>query len=179
MFHNEDPEVHCTFGWYLSMRGLSLILVSFLALPDLAGAMDAIGKVRRERPDNLDTSTSIATRYGTVRASYETDFLEVPLNGVHSWRISLTDKHDQPISDVEIDLTADMPKHLHGMTTRPLVQETDTPGVYLVRGMNFHMPGFWEVTLDITGAGSRHLLRFNLIVGENQCGPTQDKPNES
>jgi hypothetical protein len=51
------------------------------------------------------------------------------------------------------------------------VQETETEGLYLVRGMNFHMPGYWEVTLDISGAGSRYLLQFNLIVGENQCAP--------
>lgn len=156
-----------------------LLLISIIALPDAAGAMDAISKVRRERPVDMDTATTVATRYGTLQASYDTDFLEVPLNGVHSWRLSLQDKRGQPVTGADIDLTADMPEHLHGMTTTPLVQETETPGFYLVRGMNFHMPGYWEVTLDISQAGSRHLLRFNLIVGENQRGPDKDGADES
>lgn len=143
------------------------MLVSFLALPETAEALDAMGKVRRERPENLDTSTVVATRYGTLQASYEIEFLKVPLNRVHVWRLSLKDKHNQPVTGADIVLAADMPEHLHGMTTKPLAKETDTPGLYLVRGINFHMPGYWEVTLDVSGAGSRHLLRFNLIVGEN------------
>ena len=167
------PEAPYASGWFNTMRWLFLLLLPILVLPDTAGAMDAIGKVRRERPADLDTSTTVATSYGTLQASYETDFLEVPLNGVHSWRLSLQDKQGQPVTDANIDLTVDMPEHLHGMTTVPLVQETETPGLYLVRGMNFHMPGYWEVTLDISGAGSRHLLRFNLIVGENP--PARDK----
>ncbi len=161
------------------MPWLLLLLLSIFALPDMAGAMDAIGKVRRERPADLDTSTTVATRYGTLQASYEIDFLEVPLNDVHSWRLSLQDKQGQPVTGADIVLTADMPEHLHGMTTTPLVQYAETPGLYLVRGMNFHMPGYWEVTLDISGAGSRHLLRFNLIVGENQCGIDKEGADES
>ena len=161
------------------MRWLFLLFTAIFVLPDTAGALDAIGKVRRERPEVVDTSTTVVTRYGTLQASYETDFLEVPLNGVHSWRLSLQDKRGQPVTEADIDLTADMPEHLHGMTTTALVQETETPGHYLVRGMNFHMPGYWEVTLDISGAGSRHLLRFNLIVGENQCTPDKGGADES
>ena len=161
------------------MRWSFLLLIPIVSLPATAAAMDAIGKVRRERPAVLDTSTTVATRYGTLQASYETDFLEIPLNGVHAWRLSLQDKHGKPVTHADIDLTADMPEHLHGMTTTPLVQETDTPGLYLVRGMNFHMPGFWEVTLDISGAGSRHLLRFNLIVGENQHARDRKSADES
>ncbi|WP_164658080.1 FixH family protein [Tropicibacter sp. Alg240-R139] len=161
------------------MHWLLLLLLSIFVLPDTAGAMDAIGKVRRERPEVLDTSATVATRYGTLQASYETDFLEVPLNGVHSWRLSLQDKQGQPVTGADIVLTADMPEHLHGMTTTPQVQDTQTPGLYLVRGMNFHMPGYWEVTLDISEAGSRHLLRFNLIVGENQRGPDRKGADES
>ncbi|UWQ89546.1 FixH family protein [Rhodobacteraceae bacterium M382] len=169
----------CPSGQLNIMRWLILLILSIFALPETAGAMDAIGKLRRERPEDLDTATTVTTRYGTLQASYETDFLDVPLNGVHSWRLSLQDKQGQPVSGAYIDLTADMPEHLHGMTTSPLVQETDAPGVYLVRGMNFHMPGYWEVTLDITGAGSRHLLRFNVIVGENLCAPDKDRVDES
>jgi hypothetical protein len=161
------------------MHWLFLLLISIFALPDTAGAMDAIGKVRRERPADLDASTTVATRYGTLQASYETDFPELPLNSVHTWRLSLQDKNGLPVVGADIDLTADMPEHLHGMTTTPLIQESDTPGLYLVRGMNFHMPGYWEVTLDVSGAGSRHLLRFNLIVGESQRAPEGRKADES
>ncbi|WP_406644613.1 FixH family protein [Aliisedimentitalea scapharcae] len=169
----------CPSGQLNIMRWLILLILSIFALPETAGAIDAIGKLRRERPEVLDTATTVATRYETLQASYEIDFLDVPLNGVHSWRLSLQDKQGQPVRGADIDLTADMPEHLHGMTTVPLAQETDPPGVYLVRGMNFHMPGYWEVTLDITGAGSRHLLRFNVIVGENQCAPDKDRADES
>ena len=164
------------------MRALIFFLSLWLLVP-LSGpatALDSAQKVRRERPDNLDTSTTISTRSGSLSASYRTDFIEPPLNGVHSWHLELLDRDNRPVQGAEIAVSADMPEHLHGMTTRPVVSETDDPGLYLIRGVNFHMPGYWEVTLDISGAGSRNLLRFNLIVGENTCAavPSEDRDAE-
>jgi len=163
------------------MRALTLFLSLWLLVPfsGPAMALDATQKVRRERPEVLDTSTAISTRSGSLSASYRTDFIEPPLNAVHSWHLELLDRENRPIQGAAIDLSADMPEHLHGMTTRPVVSETNDPGIYLIRGMNFHMPGFWEVTLDISGAGTRNLLRFNLIVGENISAPDPSEDSDA
>ena len=155
------------------MRALTILFSLWLLVPfsGPAAAMDSTQKTRRERPEVVNTSTTISTRSGSLSASYRTDFIEPPLNAVHSWHLELLDRDNRPVQGAEIELSVDMPEHLHGMTTRPVVSETNDPGTYLIRGMNFHMPGYWEVTLDISGAGTRNLLRFNLIVGENSHAP--------
>ena len=60
-----------------------------------------------------------------------------------------------------------MPEHLHGKTTRPRITKASPPGHYLVEGLNFRMPGWWEVKLDISEGNSHYLVLFNLLVGED------------
>lgn len=73
------------------------------------------------------------------------------------------------MSGLELVVSADMPEHLHGMTTRPEASESSTPGDYVVKGMNFHMPGWWKITLDASRGRGRDLAYFNILVGEVYC----------
>jgi hypothetical protein len=76
-----------------------------------------------------------------------------PAKGDNTWTILVTDLQDQPLDGLTIDATPFMPDHGHGT---PL-QETVTPGTaageYVLAPVNLWMPGFWEVTLDLTGTG--------------------------
>jgi hypothetical protein len=47
-------------------------------------------------------------------------------------------------------LDAGMPAHRHGMNYRPTLSAVG-PGVWRAEGMMFHMPGVWEVRLEIEG----------------------------
>ena len=54
--------------------------------------------------------------------------------------------------DVTITVDADMPDHRHGMNTTPRVERIG-PGRYRAEGLQFHMPGYWEIYIDITRGG--------------------------
>jgi len=45
---------------------------------------------------------------------------------------------------------AGMPAHRHGMNYRPTLSAVG-PGAWRAEGMVFHMPGLWEVRLEIEG----------------------------
>jgi len=48
---------------------------------------------------------------------------------------------------------AAMPHHGHGMNVAPTVKRTK-PGEFRVDGMLFHMPGYWELYLDLVDGGT-------------------------
>ena len=65
------------------------------------------------------------------------------INRMHSWRLRLTDADGAPLSNASIEVRGGMPDHDHGLPTRPEVTGEVEPGVYLLQGLRFHMPGRW------------------------------------
>jgi hypothetical protein len=55
-----------------------------------------------------------------------------------------------------------MPEHGHGLPTEPEVNDETAPGVYLVEGMKFSMPGWWVVTFHVKSGSSEDSVTFNL-----------------
>ena len=145
-------------------RYLILISIIVIIISNEAYAIDAFNKIARERPAEMSLSKTWSSHSMMVDYVIEGD--KAPLNTIHSWTITLTDKKGDPVDGAEIIVSADMPEHLHGMTTRPVTTAGALSGHYKVDGMNFHMPGWWEITLDISKGRSRNLARFNLLVGE-------------
>ena len=146
---------------------LSLFVV--IALAGSAFAIHPYQLLRQKRPEKIDVSTTRKSASGVMTVSYTSPDQVIPLNKIHTWVLTLTRKNGKPLEGAEIAVSADMPEHLHGTTTKPKVRPGSKPGEYLIEGMNFHMPGWWEVTLDITGGGTRDLLRFQLVLGEGEC----------
>lgn len=156
------------------VRILVFALLSLVWLP-AANAIHPYQLPRAKRPEKIDVSAKAKSEGGAIAAEYATADGLVPLNQVHVWTLRLTNRKGEPLSGAEVVVSADMPEHLHGTTTKPQARETKTPGVYLIEGMNFHMPGWWEVTLDVTGGGTRDLVRFQLdLVGDGARCPYCD-----
>ena len=152
------------------MRIAGLLFQTFLAAGILlsyqAQAFDARGLVAIPRPSSLNISNAVESSGGWVKGSYVTDYPKPPLNKMHSWRLTLNGRDGAPLQDVVVGISALMPEHVHGMNTSPVISESDDPGVYLIEGMKFHMPGWWRITLDLSKKGGRDLMRFNVLVGE-------------
>lgn len=102
-----------------------------------------------------------------LNAQYLVDNEKIPLNKIHNWTIQLTHNYKRSLKGANITLAATMPEHMHGMTTKPIISQGNKEGEFIIEGMNFHMPGWWELTLDVDGYGSRDLIIFNVIVGED------------
>ena len=55
-----------------------------------------------------------------------------------------------------------MPVHRHGMNYRPLVALDDLSGT--AEGLLFHMPGRWQLILDVRGAAGREKLIAETVL---------------
>ncbi|MDP7061897.1 MAG: FixH family protein [Planctomycetota bacterium] len=63
----------------------------------------------------------------------------------------------------EITVDADMPDHGHGMVVKPRVTKLG-PQRWRVDGMKFHMPGEWEVYVDLIAAERSERSVFPIVV---------------
>ncbi len=107
------------------------------------------------------------------RVSYVPETDPIPLNAHFRLRVNIQDLSTSRAPEPPMTLTADadMPEHNHGMQTTP---ETDYfgQGQYEIKGLLFHMAGYWELKLDVLNAeGQKETVVFGVEV--------QDKPTQS
>ena len=50
---------------------------------------------------------------------------------------------------VELRVDAHMPAHRHGMNYKPSISAQGDAGRYRAQGLMFHMPGTWEILIDM------------------------------
>lgn len=60
-----------------------------------------------------------------------------------------------------LSVDARMPAHRHGMNYRPTVTR-EAPGRFRAEGLMLHMPGEWELVLELAGGGRRERLAVAL-----------------
>jgi len=70
--------------------------------------------------------------------------------GKNTFKIMIADrKTGKPVGEkLALEVIPWMPKHEHGVTEIPLIKEIGK-GVYNIEGVNFSMPGDWEVYIKI------------------------------
>ena len=73
----------------------------------------------------------------------------LPLNRPFALDITLCAQTGAPVSDPP-KVDAWMPAHRHGMNYRPTVTALG-PGRFRAEGLLFHMPGRWEVIVEVGG----------------------------
>lgn len=91
---------------------------------------------------------SVMTEGGN-RLHISSDLSPLEINRMHSWLLRLTDADGAPVANARFAVQGGMPDHDHGLPTRPEVTEEIEPGVYLLQGLRFHMPGRWLIEFDI------------------------------
>jgi hypothetical protein len=89
----------------------------------------------------------------------------IPLNQLFELEIRVASVHAStlPLSDLTVAVDAEMPEHRHGMNLRPVVTLV-TPGRFRVQGMLFHMPGGWDIHVDVTTAVALERATFHVFV---------------
>ena len=94
----------------------------------------------------------------------EPELSPLRINKMHNWTIDLTSSDGVALIDARISISGGMPEHNHGLPTSPQISSTSTPGRYVAQGIRFHMPGSWEISLNINHKGKTDTvsLKFNL-----------------
>lgn len=114
----------------------------------------------------VETTNTDREKYsssGKYRGSYIPLTGAIPLNVMHAWRVYIEDAHTHsPATGLQIYVSGGMPDHGHGLPTQPIMTHEETPGTYLIEGMQFHMPGQWTVTFDIGSQESSDKITFEV-----------------
>ena len=122
-----------------------------------------MGHEGHAKPDQQrDLSKSRATARKQFMVAYQPDIPSIPLNRIHSWKLKVEDMEGKPVSGVKIQIDGDMPEHGHGLPTRPQATREIEPGLYLIEGMKFTMPGWWAVTFYLDSSGETDYVIVNL-----------------
>ncbi|MCR9243569.1 MAG: FixH family protein [bacterium] len=84
-----------------------------------------------------------------------------PVNELFGLELAIISRDGDGSSPAAVRVDADMPGHGHGMNTAPRVVDVGN-GRWRAEGFNFHMPGKWEIYVDI-GTG-KHLQRATVPI---------------
>ncbi len=111
----------------------------------------------------------------TAHSKYQVRLLPVAepvqINQLHAWEIRLQSPSGQAITGAQIAVGGGMPQHGHGFPTKPRVTRELGDGRYLLEGMKFSMPGWWEIKLRIDGSAGRDEVTFNTIIAAGPALP--------
>lgn len=104
-------------------------------------------------------ATSHLTEKGLYRVSLHPPSV-VTINSYQTWGIYIEDATGAALDKAVLKLSADMPAHGHGLLTEPRIRPGSAPGRYRVEGLRFHMPGYWEIRVQIGHADKSDDLRL-------------------
>jgi hypothetical protein len=97
---------------------------------------------------------------GTYVVAFESTPNPIPMNEKFDLRFTVVPKSGSA-EGLSVQVDARMPAHGHGMNRVPRVaQQPD--GSYRAEGMMFHMPGHWELYVDISRAGKSERAQFDI-----------------
>ena len=87
----------------------------------------------------------------------------VPSNELFAFGVTLVAADGIDPAELEILVDAGMPQHAHGMTVRPTAQRERGNGRYEVDGMLLHMPGSWELYVDVIDGPYTERVTFYVM----------------
>ena len=121
-------------------------------------------------PANLDLSLDKPSAAGRYHVALSPPAAPPAVNQLHSWTVSVTDAAGSPVTGARLAVDGGMPQHGHGLPTRPRVTREIERGTYLVEGMKFSMPGWWDIRFDIQSAQGEDKVTFNTVVAAKSAG---------
>jgi hypothetical protein len=112
-------------------------------------------------PLDLGRGTGLVVFSSHYMVAFRPEPLRIEVGEPFSLLFNVCTKNDMPAELVAID--AQMPEHKHGMNYRPTIVSLGN-GRYRVDGMIFHMPGRWELAIDVRAGEESERLSHEFIV---------------
>jgi hypothetical protein len=102
-----------------------------------------------------------ALQQGAVQATWKVEGAPITVNKSFAIQIQVC-----PADAVLARVDATMPEHQHGMNYRPSVKRVGATqdGLWRADGLMFHMPGRWELRLDVQAAGRTEKLADTVLL---------------
>lgn len=105
------------------------------------------------------------TSWGTFHVRVAPQPAPIPFNQMFALTIGVFSAKDraQPAADTTVAVDARMPAHNHGMNLQPRVTAL-ADGTFRADGLLFHMPGTWELYVDVSRAAEMERATFVINV---------------
>lgn len=115
-------------------------------------------------PQNLDLSLEKHSAKGLYDVTLVPPATPPQLNQLHAWQVKLATASGAAVEGARFTVGGGMPQHGHGYPTKPRVTRELPGGVYVLDGMKFSMPGWWDLKLDIESPMGADQAAFNMVV---------------
>lgn len=130
------------------------ILASLLAVLVLSAGLSTPAAAQdTSEADSHTFSKQWTSAKGNFQVRYRSALRPITINQIHRWVLRVETSRGEPVSNALITMQGGMPEHDHGLPTSPRSRPAAEDGDYLLEGIRFHMPGYWELTVSIK-AGS-------------------------
>lgn len=144
----------------------ALLLLPLLTASCAPTSVQAPAPAQTPRPSAVLPAGPAATTGGRFSVSV-TPLTPVRVNELVSLevRVCRDPSMGTPAAGVAVWADAAMPAHGHGLNLTPRTTPVaDRPGVYRIDGLLFHMPGAWELRIDVreNGREDRAVFGFTL-----------------
>lgn len=127
------------------VRGAAIVLAISAAIGSSARPVASQGAGQTARAERSVTSNG--GRYVLFVTEPEGGFVRgKPLSLVV--RVTRAGEPSTTVKGLGLVVDADMPEHLHGTNRAPRVERRDD-GTFVVENLYLHMPGWWEIFLDV------------------------------
>lgn len=114
---------------------------------------------------DLNLSLDRPTDHQLFQVKLASDAKPIPMFKVHRWKVHVASADGKPVTGATLKVDGGMPEHGHGLPTAPRATPAATPGDYVVNGMKFSMPGWWELKLDVRAPDGRtDQITFNIVL---------------
>lgn len=133
-----------------------LFLLSFAMLASLAACMSP--------PSGLNLSLDRPSAHDRYQVTIHSLADPIVINRMHAWEIRLRSPSGEPVTGARIAVGGGMPQHGHGFPTQPRVTREIGGGRYLLEGMKFSMPGWWEIKLKVDADSGTDEITFNTFI---------------
>jgi len=132
------------------MRLLALVLSLVLAVPAWADC-----------PLDLGRGTGWVVFSDHYMIAFRPEPMRIEVGEPFALLFNVCTKNGNPAELVAVEAT--MPEHKHGMNYRPTIVAAGD-GRYRAEGMVFHMPGRWEVAMDVRAGEESERLTHEIIL---------------
>lgn len=89
-----------------------------------------------------------------------------PTNQIFSFDLRVTTANEIDAESLDVLVDAGMPQHAHGMNVRPRARvnrQDASEAVFTIDGMMFHMPGVWELSVDVVDGPYTERVSFDVL----------------
>jgi YtkA-like len=115
-------------------------------------------------PANLNLSNNRWSVQKRFKVAYVSSVSPIVPGKLARWVIEVRDPQNAPVDGADLQFSASMPGHMHGLPTEPKLSKRLGNGKYELSGVQFQMSGWWIIKLAVRKANMSDSAEFNLML---------------